>query len=84
MSEQAKIKRYCNDCRFFQPHELGDRFGRCGNPAGAEKFEITRFVSAELDVDPPNKFATIMRAYGECGEDAKLFEPKSAQAVKAA
>lgn len=78
---ETAAKRYCEDCRFFQPSgHTGEtdrlKFGRCGNTAAQEPPSFDRFVSSKLDLPPEFKFAGIFREHGACGPDATLFEPK--------
>ena len=83
MRETGMANVYCSDCRFFQPSTVGVRFGRCGHSMAARPPNADRFLSRELDAAEPNQFASLMREHYECGHDAKLFEPKTDEAVAA-
>lgn len=76
MSEQTEIKRYCENCRFFDAQGktgAAKAFGNCIAP-GAKPVSIERYVAPEFDKPP---FAQVMRsAAGQCGHNALWFEPK--------
>lgn len=79
---------YCENCRFFRPDKIQStenavKYGRCGNPAAIEPPGHERFISKTLDLPLEYKFAGIFRQYGDCGPDAKLFEPREPEAVAA-
>lgn len=73
--------KYCVDCQFLviDPKRTENdalEFAVCGHPAAQKHPKSDRFVSPVFDTPPEQKYASIFRAFGECGEDAKLFEPK--------
>lgn len=69
---------YCEDCKWYKKpwfNFLPPRLqGHCLNPKSSDKQEgVNKYVYRKTKELP---FAGIERAYGNCGNAGKLYEPK--------
>lgn len=70
--------KYCEDCKHCVLGLNGLQNARCS--AVREDKNYDRFVARKFDVEPDMKYCAVARVLS-CGPDAKLFEPKTVEAV---
>lgn len=74
--------KYCKDCKWFRDFVLQASLGKCANPIGNAN-NSDYLVSGDRRLRTSDmEFASSMRKYGPCGQQAKLFEPKAPSLLK--